>query len=239
MRIEQPGPTKFTQLSDVPQTFLGGSLKTVSVNAGETALEFTTGGGGAGTVTDFIFTNANGITGVVTTSTTTPTLSVSIDDSSVTSDKMLNVNGYSVFGKADTGAGQGQLIDIIASSVLGRGPTGNVVALTAGTGITISDTEISASGSGGVSGQALVDFGSSTGENSIATTTVSTASALTASIITVTPSGTTTAEHDPDDYQWDNISGYVSNIINGVSFDIIGVAPNGSFGNYRFNYVIN
>jgi hypothetical protein len=55
----------------------------------------------------------------------------------------------------------------------------------------------------------------------------------------VSPAGVATADHDPDDYQWDNISGYVSNIVNGVSFDIIGVAPNGSWGDYVFNYVIN
>lgn len=96
-------------------------------------------------------------------------------------------------------------------------------------------------GGGGstVSGQATVNFGAITQEDSYATVTVNTTSALTASIITVTPSGVTTADHDPDDYQWDNISGYVSNIINGVSFDIIGVAPNGTWGNYKMNYLIN
>lgn len=89
-----------------------------------------------------------------------------------------------------------------------------------------------------VSGQATVDFGAVTVENSIARVTVNTAAALTASIIMVSPSGVATATHDTNDYQWDNISGYVSNIVNGVSFDIVGVAPNGSFGTYVFNYVI-
>lgn len=94
-------------------------------------------------------------------------------------------------------------------------------------------------GGSSVSGQATVDFGAVTTENSIGRVTVATASALTASIISVTPSGAATADHDTDDYQWDNISGYVSNIINGISFDIIGVAPNGTWGDYKFNYVIN
>jgi hypothetical protein len=98
------------------------------------------------------------------------------------------------------------------------------------------------SGGGGgstVSGQATVNFGAVTQEDSYAVVTVANTSALTASIISVTPSGVATTDHDPDDYQWDNISGYVSNIINGVSFDIIGVAPNGSWGQYKFNYTIN
>lgn len=92
---------------------------------------------------------------------------------------------------------------------------------------------------GGVSGQATVDFGPITTEDSIARVTITTVSALTTSIIQVSPAGVATTDHDPDDYQWDNISAYVSNIINGVSFDIIGVAPNGSWGQYKFNYLIN
>lgn len=94
-------------------------------------------------------------------------------------------------------------------------------------------------GGGAISGQATVNFGASTTETSIARVTVNTASVATGSIVMVSPAGISTATHDPDDYQWDNISGYVSNIVNGVSFDIIGVAPNGSFGEYVFNYVIN
>ena len=89
-----------------------------------------------------------------------------------------------------------------------------------------------------IAGQATVDFGVSTTEDSIARVTINTASALTASVIIVNPSGQATADHDPDDYQWDNISGYATNIVDGVSFDIVGVAPNGSWGDYIFNYVI-
>lgn len=77
------------------------------------------------------------------------TFSPYVVDSSITTQKMAATNGASVFGKSTTGAGQGEEIDIVASSVLGRGPTGNVVALTAGSGITITDTEIQATGGGG------------------------------------------------------------------------------------------
>lgn len=97
------------------------------------------------------------------------------------------------------------------------------------------------SGGGGGStvykGTATIDFGPSSTEDSYAKTTVLNSNVLTTSIITVTPAGTSTATHDPDDYQWDNISAYVTNIQNGVSFDIIGVAPNGSFGTYNINYI--
>jgi len=96
-------------------------------------------------------------------------------------------------------------------------------------------------GGGGstVSGQANVNFGAVSQEDSYAKVTVLTASVLTASIVSVTPSGVATVDHDTDDYNVENISGYVSNIVNGVSFDIIGVAPNGSWGQYKFNYIIN
>lgn len=89
------------------------------------------------------------------------------------------------------------------------------------------------------SGQATVNFGAISKEDTITTVTVNTASVLTASIISITPSGKPTADHDSDDYQWDNVSGYPTNIINGTSFDIVGVAPNGSWGQYIMNYVIN
>ena len=126
----------------------------------------------------------------------------------------------------------------------GGGGGGTVNSVVAGTGISVDNTDpanpiVSATSSGGgISGQATVDFGPITTEDSIATVTVSTASVTTTSIIQVSPAGVATADHDPDDYQWDNISAYVSNIINGISFDIIGVAPNGSWGDYKFNYLI-
>lgn len=90
-----------------------------------------------------------------------------------------------------------------------------------------------------VTGQVTIDFGSISSEQSITSTTVSSASISSTSIVMVSSAGVSTTDHDPDDYQWDNISGYVSNIINGVSFDIIGVAPNGSWGTYKLNYVIS
>lgn len=123
--------------------------------------------------------------------------------------------------------------------------TQNVLNLIQGTNITLTDDGLggitidATAGGGGVTGQATVDFGASSQEDSYAVTTVATASALSTSKIFVTPAGVATADHDTDDYQWDNISAYVANIVNGVSFDIIGIAPNGSWGDYVFNYSIS
>lgn len=47
MKIEQPGPTTFTELSDTPNSYIGDASKVVKVDVGETGLEFGTGGGGA------------------------------------------------------------------------------------------------------------------------------------------------------------------------------------------------
>lgn len=94
-------------------------------------------------------------------------------------------------------------------------------------------------GASAITGQATIDFGAITQEDGSCKITVLNGSVLTASIITVFPSGAATADHDPDDYQWDAISGYATNIVNGVSFDIVGNAPNGSWGEYLMNYIIN
>ena len=53
MRVEQPGVYAFTQLSDVPQSYLGQAAKTLSVRLAETGLEFVDSGGGGGAV-DFV-----------------------------------------------------------------------------------------------------------------------------------------------------------------------------------------
>ena len=65
MKVEQPGASAFTELSDVPNSYVGAGGKVVSVEVTETGLEFTTGGTGAvGTlqeVTDTGSTTTNDI----------------------------------------------------------------------------------------------------------------------------------------------------------------------------------
>lgn len=46
--IHAPGVNEFTDLADVPSSFLGSALKFVTVNSTATGLEFTTGGGSGG-----------------------------------------------------------------------------------------------------------------------------------------------------------------------------------------------
>jgi hypothetical protein len=57
MKVTQPGVTAFTELSDVPHSYLGEAAKTVSVNVLETGLEFTTGGGGIPTTFETVSKN--------------------------------------------------------------------------------------------------------------------------------------------------------------------------------------
>lgn len=50
MKVEQPGVTAFTELSDAPNSYLGAANDHLVVNALETAIDFVPGGGGGGTV---------------------------------------------------------------------------------------------------------------------------------------------------------------------------------------------
>lgn len=65
MKVEQPGASAFTQLSDAPNSYVGEGGKVVSVLLTETGLDFTTGGtGSVGTlqeVTDTGSTTTNDI----------------------------------------------------------------------------------------------------------------------------------------------------------------------------------
>lgn len=80
MMINTPGVNEFIDLADAPHSYSGQATKVVKVNAGETAVEFGDGGGGTGTVTDVSVTTANGVSGSVTTSTTTPAITLTLGD---------------------------------------------------------------------------------------------------------------------------------------------------------------
>lgn len=53
MKVEQPGAYAFTQLTDVPHSYLGAGGKTLSVLLSETGIEFVPGGGGGGIAVSF------------------------------------------------------------------------------------------------------------------------------------------------------------------------------------------
>jgi len=95
-------------------------------------------------------------------------------------------------------------------------------------------TKGGSSGSTTTTGQVTMDFGATEDFNT--TVTVTTALVTSASIIRVSPTAIATADHDPDDYAAEGITAYATNIVNGVSFDIMGSAPNSTWGKYLVNW---
>jgi len=90
-------------------------------------------------------------------------------------------------------------------------------------------------GTGFNTGQVEVDFGAS--EDGNASVTVSAAWVTSSSIITATPSGAATADHDPDDYVAEGIGAQATNIVEGVSFDIVAYPNETTWGKYLINYI--
>lgn len=86
-----------------------------------------------------------------------------------------------------------------------------------------------------VSGTAEIDFG--VADNDFGVVTVLAAWVSSGSVITATPKAVSTDDHDPDDYAAESLVVYITNIIPGVSFDIVMRAPNLSFGKYLVNWV--
>lgn len=90
-------------------------------------------------------------------------------------------------------------------------------------------------------GQATLDFGADTQESTNATVVVTPTELYnldSTSIITVTISGLPTGNHDSSDYGVEQISAYGANIVNNTSFEIIGFAPNGTWGEYLVNWTV-
>jgi hypothetical protein len=82
--------------------------------------------------------------------------------------------------------------------------------------------------------QAEVDFGFPSGlEGDTATVTSVPATWVTStSIIVCTPQAVATPDHDPEDYAIEGLVAYAENIVDGVGFDIIAYAPQGTWGRY-------
>ena len=95
-------------------------------------LTWATGSGGSGTVTSMSVTHANGITGSVANPTTTPAITLSIDDASVALTKIDNAAANSkLLGSGATGAGF------------------SYTEITLGTNLSMSGTTLNATGGGG------------------------------------------------------------------------------------------
>lgn len=93
----------------------------------------------------------------------------------------------------------------------------------------LTSTAISTAASG------TVNFGS-TGEENTASVTVSASWVTTASKLVCTVSGFS-PDHDAEDPALEAITAYTGNIVNGVSFDVILMAPLGTWGRYTVSVV--
>ena len=78
-----------------------------------------------------------------------------------------------------------------------------------------------------------VDFGAT--EQGNAELVVSAAWVTTTMKLTVSPSGESTTDHDPEDYVLEGIHGIPCNISNGVGFTLMAGCNYTTFGKYKFN----
>jgi len=94
------------------------------------------------------------------------------------------------------------------------------------------------SGAGGsvTKGVAEVDFGANTTQSDIATVSVADTSVTSTSYPSVSIYAIATTDHDPDDYMAEGLVPYVTNVSNGVGFDISVRAPNLTWGKYKVTY---
>jgi hypothetical protein len=76
-------------------------------------------------------------------------------------------------------------------------------------------------------------------EESTASVTVTGLSWITIqSVVTVAFSGVTTDHEDPDDAQVEGLTACVGNLVPGQGFDILGTAPNGTWGTYQVTAIV-
>lgn len=116
-------------------------------------------------------------------------------------------------------------------------PTQNNVSVD-GVTITGDGTPASPLTAGYKTATAQVDFGFQSGqENNLTTVTVAAAWVTPSSIIICSPLATATDDHDPEDYALEGIKAYPTNIIDGVSFDIIVSADYATFGKYNIQAI--
>lgn len=139
------GASLLSQLNDV--TITSPSNGDVLTYDGTTAKWINGTGGGSGTVTQFSFTNANGISGVVTNSTTTPNLTLDISglnaakiaDGSVSNTEFQYLDGVTSNIQTQLNAkGSGSVTTV--SVVTANGFAGSVANATTTPAITISTT---------------------------------------------------------------------------------------------------
>lgn len=84
--------------------------------------------------------------------------------------------------------------------------------------------------------QTTVDFGNTSGgESDLARVTVAAAWVTDSSVIVCTAAGIATADHDAEDAALEGIQAVAANLNEGVGFDVIARAPQGSWGRFNIN----
>lgn len=87
-------------------------------------------------------------------------------------------------------------------------------------------------------GQVTVDFGSASGgESPLASVSVSAPWVTDASVILCNAAGVATPDHDPEDAALEGITAVAANLNEGVGFDVIARAPQGSWGRFNINII--
>jgi hypothetical protein len=86
--------------------------------------------------------------------------------------------------------------------------------------------------------QVTVDFGSANGgEADLASVSVSAPWVTDASVILCNAAGVATPDHDPEDAALEGITAIAANLNEGVGFDVIARAPQGSWGRFNINII--
>lgn len=84
--------------------------------------------------------------------------------------------------------------------------------------------------------QVTVDFGNASGgETDIATVNVDAEWVTNGSVILCTAAGVTTPDHDAEDAALEGITAVATNLNEGIGFDVIARAPQGSWGRFNIN----
>lgn len=85
--------------------------------------------------------------------------------------------------------------------------------------------------------QATLNFGTSNQEDFNASVTVSASWVTASTTVLCNMFAKVTTDHDPDDYVVEGVSAIAGNIVPGVSFDVLGTAPQGTWGRYIVNCI--
>lgn len=86
--------------------------------------------------------------------------------------------------------------------------------------------------------QTTVDFGNASGgEGDLAVVAVAAAWVTNDSVIICNAAGVSTPDHDPQDAALEGITAIAANLNEGIGFDVVARAPQGSWGRFNINII--